>query len=100
VSKYPIKQLFSREVFIPENVLVRELSGEAVLLNLNSEMYYALDEVGFRIWTVVTSADSIGVGYEQLLSEYDVEPEQLLESLDDLINQCVEQGLLQLSPSK
>jgi Coenzyme PQQ synthesis protein D (PqqD) len=99
-AEHSMKQLSSRKVVASENVLLRELSGEAVLLNLNSEMYFGLDEVGYRMWTVLTGSDSIGAAYEQLLSEYEVEPEQLWESLDSLIGECTEQGLLQLAPLK
>ena len=95
-----IKQLSSRKVVASENVLLRELSGEAVLLNLDSEMYFGLDEIGYRMWTVLTASDSIGAAHEQLLSEYEVEPEQLWESLDSLIGECTEHGLLQLAPPK
>jgi hypothetical protein len=95
-----MSESFSRRVVVPESVLVRELSGEAVLLNLDSEMYFGLDEIGYRVWTALTTSDSVGAAYEQLLSEYEVEPEQLRESVDELINQCTEQGLLQLVSSK
>ena len=93
-----MRQLLSRRVVVPESVLVRELSGEAVLLNLATEMYFGLDEIGYRMWTLLTTTESIGGAYEQLLSEYEVEPEQLWESLDALFSQCTEQGLLQLAP--
>jgi Coenzyme PQQ synthesis protein D (PqqD) len=95
-----MKELFSQRVIASESVLVRELSGEAVLLNLDSEMYFGLDEIGFRMWTVLTTADSIDAAYKQLLSEYEVQPEELLESLDALIGQCMEQGLLELASAK
>ena len=95
-----MKQLSSRKVVASENVLLRELSGEAVLLNLDSEMYFGLDQVGYRMWTILTTSPSIDAAYEQLLFEYEVEPEQLWESLDSLIGECTEQGLLQLAPPK
>ena len=95
-----MRELFSRKAVVPEGVLVRELSGEAVLLNLEREMYFGLDEIGYRMWTVLTDFDSIGVACEQLLSEYEVEPEELRKSVEDLVHQCTEQGLLQLAPSK
>jgi hypothetical protein len=95
-----MSQSFSRRVVVPESILVRELSGEAVLLNLDREIYFGLDEIGYRMWTVLTTSDSIGAAYEQLLSEYEVEDEQLWEDLDTLIGECTEQGLLQLAPPK
>jgi hypothetical protein len=91
---------FLQRVIVPESVLIRELSGEAILLDLKSEMYFGLDEVGFRIWTVLTTSDSIGAAYGQLLTEYEAEPEQLREGLDELLGQCTEHGLLQVVPTK
>ena len=32
-------------VTVPNGILVRELVGESVLLNLNSESYFGIDEV-------------------------------------------------------
>ena len=66
-----MSELFSRRVVVPESVLVRELSGEAVLLNLDSGMYFGLEEIGYRMWTVLTTSECIGVAYEQLSSEYE-----------------------------
>ena len=68
------RELFSRRVVVPESVLVRELSGEAVLLNLGSGMYFGLEEIGYRMWTVLTTSECIGVAYEQLSTEYEVSP--------------------------
>jgi hypothetical protein len=100
MPEYPVKQLFSRKLIIHDGVLVRELSGEAIMLNLEDEMYYGLDEVGYRMWTVLTNANSIGAAYEQLLSEYEVQDDELLESLDELVGQCMEHGLLLITPQK
>ena len=90
-----MRGLFSRRVVAPDNVLVRELAGEAVLLNLKNEKSYGLDEVGYRIWAVLTAKGSIAEAFVHLLSEYDVEPTRLRQDVEELICQCVEHGLLQ-----
>ena len=95
-----IQQLLSRKAVACDNLLVRELSGEAILLNLDSGMYYGLDQVGFRMWTVLTAAESIGAAYQQLSSEYEVDREQLLKDVDQLVNDCFKQGLLELAPPR
>ena len=95
-----MRELSLKKIIVPENVLVRELSGEAVLLNLDNEMYFGLDEVGYRMWTALTTTESVGAAYQQLLSEYEVEPDQLWESLDTLIGECTEHGLLQVELPK
>ena len=87
----------SGRVRATEGTLFRELQGESVLLNLGSESYFGLDEVGTRMWVVLTAADSIQASYESLLAEYDVEPEQLREDLDALIGKLVAHGLVEIS---
>ncbi len=85
---------FSQNVIAPDDVLVRVLDGEAVVLNLESESYFGLDEVGTRMWTLLTESDSIQDAYEILLAEYDVEPAQLKADMVDLIAQLQENGLV------
>ncbi|MCP4307850.1 MAG: PqqD family protein [bacterium] len=88
--------LRSQKVVASENVLVRELAGEAVLLNLDNEQYFGLDDIGYRMWDVLTTSDSVDKAMEILLSEYDVEPNRLLQSIQGLIEKCTEHGLVQV----
>ncbi|MDX2098964.1 MAG: PqqD family protein [Leptolyngbyaceae cyanobacterium bins.59] len=67
-----------------------------MLLNLKSERYFGLDEVGTRIWAVLAETDSIQSAYETLLSEYEVEPAVLQQDLQALLDQLLEQGLIEL----
>jgi hypothetical protein len=90
---------FNTRVSTPADVLIRDLDGEAVLLNLNSEAYFGLDEVGARMWHHLTTATTIQAAYEQLLAEYEVEPDRLRQDLLDLIEKLVTHGLVDLSPA-
>jgi hypothetical protein len=83
-------------VTVPDDVLMRELDGESVILNLASEQYYGLDEVGTRMWQLLSTPKTIEDAYEILLTEYDVEPDRLLHDMQELIEQLVEHGLLQI----
>jgi hypothetical protein len=76
---------------------MQELEGESVLLNLASERYFGLDEVGTRMWQALTTADSVEAAHAALLAEYDVDAERLRSDLLDLIGQLVEHGLVALS---
>lgn len=88
---------FNMRVSLPEDVLVRELDGESVILNLKSERYFGLDEVGTCMWQALSRSRFIQDAYEALLSEYDVTPEQLRNDLYQLIEQLVENGLINVS---
>ncbi len=87
---------FDSKLSAPDGVLFRQLKGESVLLNLDSETYFGLDEVGTRMWTLLTSAPTIQAAYDTLLAEYDVAADLLRRDLETLIGQLLEQGLLEL----
>jgi hypothetical protein len=79
-----------------EGVLVRELDGEAVLLNVNTEQYYGLDEVGARLWAVLTQAESLQAALDQLLGEYEVEADVLRRDVEALAADLLAQGLIRV----
>ena len=74
--------------------MVREVGGEAVMLNLDSGRYFGLSETGARMLAVLSASESIRAAHEALLREYDVDAEQLQRDLDGLIQQLVEHGLI------
>jgi hypothetical protein len=88
---------FQERVIVPAHVVLQDVEGESVLLNLDSEHYFGLDEVGTRIWVALTQAASIQEAYECLLAQYDVPPELLRADLEELIGQLVDNGLLELA---
>ena len=83
---------------VPAHVLIRQLDGESVLLNLESERYFGLDATGTRMWEVVTTQPCIASAFEKLQEEYEVEPEILRTHLTELLSGLVENGLLQVLP--
>lgn len=85
---------FTARVAVPEGVLVRDLDGEAVALDLKTEKYYGLDQSGTRFWVALNEAASIQAAFELLLAEYDVEAERLRGDLEQFISKLVEHGLL------
>jgi hypothetical protein len=84
---------------IPQHVLVRFMDKESVLLNLETERYFGLDETGTRIWQVVTAAPNVDAALGLLLDEFDVEPELLRGNMTELLGRLVENGLLTLEPA-
>lgn len=85
---------FTDRVAVPDGVLISHLQEESVILNLDSERYFGLDDVATRFLTVLTSSESIDAAYEQLLHEYAVDPQVLRQDLLTLIEKLVDQGLL------
>lgn len=76
--------------------MMQELDGEAVILNLNSESYFGLDDVGTHMWTLLTRSTSIQAAFDSLTGEYNVEELTLRNDLIKLLLQLVDNGLLVL----
>ena len=87
---------FTSRAIVPETVLFRELEGNAVLLNLKTESYLSLDDVGTRMWTLLTTELSVQAAYQRLLGEYEVSPDVLRLDVETLLNQLMQHGLVEL----
>ena len=75
-------------------VISQEVSGETVLLDLDSEHYFGLDEIGTRIWQLIRESGDLRIIYSTLLEEYEVEEERLRTDLDALLGEITDLGLV------
>ena len=83
-------------VTVSPDVLFQEISGEIVLLDLASEQYFGLDEVGARIWALINEGRAVGEVADSLLQEYEVERATLESDIDELLRSLLEAGLISL----
>jgi Coenzyme PQQ synthesis protein D (PqqD) len=91
--------VFSDKVNVPAHVLVRFLDKEAVLLNIETERYFGLDETGARMWQLATTSANIDAAYQALLNEYDVDGGMLRAHLSELLEKLADNGLLTMTSS-
>ena len=87
------------KISIPKDVLFQEVHDEMVLLNLSSGKYFNLDDVGTRIWMLMTKHGQLKAVHQAMLEEYAVEPQQLEQDILELTDQLVANELLQISNS-
>ncbi|MDQ3813067.1 MAG: PqqD family protein [Armatimonadota bacterium] len=76
------------------HVLFQELEGEMVLLNLETERYYGLDEVGTRFWQLLTEYGNVETIVARMLGEFEVAEATLRSDLTNLMAQLSTAGLL------
>ena len=79
---------------IPEDVLFQDVNDEVVLLDLASEHYFGLDEVGARVWMLLKEQKAAGQIVEELLQEYEVDRADLESDVHELLAQLLEAGLI------
>ena len=89
----------TQKVSLIENVLIQELAGESVLLHLDSEQYFGLDEMGTHMLSILKESESIQVACDHLLQEYEAQPEQIQQDLLDLVAQLAQHDLVQITGS-
>lgn len=85
-------------VAIPDDVIFRELDGEAIILNLATGTYFGLDEVGTRVWMLLTESSSLRRVIDVMTGEYDVESAELERDVIELVSQLTDKGLVRLDP--
>jgi hypothetical protein len=84
-------------VRLAKDVLIQNIEGESILLNLATENYFVLDQVGTSIVTTLDESDSVAAATQKLLEIYEVEEGKLKEDISRLVNECEQAGLLQVT---
>lgn len=87
----------SGTIRILPDVLFQEVRGETVLLNLDNERYFGLDEVGTRFLQLVQQESNLQAIFRTMLEEYEVEAEQLERDLGKLMDEMIEAGLISVT---
>src|SRR5579863_7906757 len=73
-----------------------DLAGEAAILNIKSGVYYGLDPVGARIWSLMQEPRAVAQIQEAITGEYDVEPDRCARDLIALLEKLFEEGLIEV----
>lgn len=87
----------STRVIVPDGVLLQEIAGESVILNIHTERYYGLDSTGTRMWAVLTTSMSIQEALEVLIEEYEVDRVTLMRDVLAFVQDLLANGLLQVA---
>lgn len=79
---------------IPSAVASKLLKDEAVLLDLKEGLYFGLNEVGARMWALISEGKSLAEVCDTLLVEYDVERAELERHALTLAQDLFGRGLI------
>lgn len=88
--------ILPKRIVIPEDVIISKVEQEIVLLNLESEQYYALDDIGARIWELLNDKGETMTVVEQITAEYDVAEADFRQDLATLIMNLHTAGLVSI----
>lgn len=82
-------------VRVPEQVLMRQVGEEMVMLNLERENYYGLNPVGARLMQIAESGATLEQISERLLEEFDAAREQVEGDVRSIAAELMAAGLLE-----
>lgn len=77
-----------------KDVVFQELESEAILLNLESGVYFGLDPVGTRMWQLIGEHGNLSSVVASLADEYAAEEPKLREDLLRLVEDLAKSGLV------
>ncbi len=78
---------------IPPQVLYREVDGQMVLLNLETEQYFGLNEVGAHIVTRLTE-QPFEEAFAALTKDFEIDASILRRDVEQLVGELMGAGLL------
>ncbi|HLB20343.1 MAG TPA: PqqD family protein [Gaiellaceae bacterium] len=76
------------------DVVYRELEGEMVLVHLGTNRIYSLNETGAKFWERLAAGDERAEIERLLLAEFKVEPAELRQEIDSMLQALAEEGLV------
>lgn len=81
-------------VSFSDRVLIRDVGGEAVVLHLDQEKFFGLDEIGLRMVSLLREHGRVESVYRALLDEFDVLPDRLRRDLLEFVDLLARRDLL------
>lgn len=78
------------------NLMIADLEGEAVLLNIQTGRYFGLNEVGTTVWSLLKKPCSIEDILTHLQGMYDVSSDALKEDLLQFLTAMEKRNLLRI----
>jgi len=82
-------------VRIRDGVLFETVADEAVFLHLDSGVYYGLDPIGARMFSLLQARDDEALVVEQLEREYEANAEVIARDVGILVDDLVRRGLVE-----
>jgi hypothetical protein len=82
----------------PPEVLSRVLDGEAVLLQLDTGMYFGMNDVASRIWERIVKGATVREIVEGISAEFEVDEATLDRDLGEFVGALVAKRLCEVTP--
>ncbi len=81
---------------IPMHVTTTFFDDSAVLLDLQKNAYYALNDSAANLWKFMMESGSYEKAIDQLMKLYEEPTYAIKEDMEELVNSLIQSGLLEM----
>lgn len=81
---------------LSDDVLVQEVAGESVLLDLASEQYFGMNDVGTCFLDAVREGEPVAAAMARIAAQFEVEPAVLAADIEALVEDLLRRGLVRV----
>ena len=89
----------SSRVVVSDHQVFTTLGTEAVILGLRDGVYYGLDAVGARVWSLLATPQRVSEVVSVVVGEFDVASEQCTRDVLALLEDLAARDLIRESPA-
>ena len=83
-----------------ETAAFRIIDNEAVILNLDSGIYYSLNEVGTKVWKLCTGSNSLRDITAAIVEEFEVQEDIAQKDVSEIISDLLKEGLVTINENR
>lgn len=80
-------------VAVRPDVIFRAIGTEAIVLNLEGGLYFGLDDIGCRIWSLIETG-TLEAASQAVAGEYEVGIEQARHDVVRFVQSLIDRGLV------
>jgi hypothetical protein len=70
------------------------IDGEAIIINLETGVYYSMQGIGGDVWSMIAAQRSFGSMLDAIVAAYDVTAEDARRDLEGVVGQLLDEGLV------
>ena len=73
------------------------IDGEAIIINLETGVYYSMQGIGGDVWSMIAAQRSFGSMLDEIVATYDVTADDARRDLEAVVGELIEEGLVRFS---
>ncbi|MEQ8272258.1 MAG: PqqD family protein [Deltaproteobacteria bacterium] len=85
---------FARTFIPTDHARATEIDGEAVILNLDTEVYYSLNATGSEVWRVLEARRPLQEAVAAICTRFDAGETQVRDDVTRLVRSLLDAGLV------